>query len=52
MLTAAKNPDGSIAVVIFNQDPESKNISLKLGESTVDFQINGQAIQTVVIPQQ
>jgi len=52
MVTAAKNPDGSVAVVIFNQETELKHMRITLGESTINLQINGQAIQTVVIPQQ
>ena len=51
MVTAAKNPDGSVAVVIFNQETELKHMRITLGESTINLQINGQAIQTVVIPQ-
>lgn len=48
-VTAAKNPDGSIAVVILNQEPEPRSFSLVLGENTTDLQINGQALQTIVI---
>ena len=50
MVTAAKNADNSIAVVIFNENEQVKNINLSLGESNVTIQINGQAIQTVIIP--
>ena len=50
MVTAAKNPDGSIAVVIFNQDSEAKNFNLTLNDSAIDIQISGQAIQTIIIP--
>ncbi len=50
MVTAAKNPDGSIAVIIFNEGSEAKNINLKLYESAVDIQISAQAIQTIIIP--
>ena len=50
MVTAAKNPDGSIAVVIFNQEPEVKHIKLYLNNSYKNISINGQAIQTIVIP--
>ncbi|WP_452221246.1 glycoside hydrolase family 30 protein [Lacinutrix salivirga] len=49
MVTAAKNPDGSIAVVVFNEGLEAKNISLVLGEKTKNIAINPQAIQTVVL---
>jgi len=50
MVTAAQNPDGSIAAVILNMNLESKNMKLSLGDRFVDIQISAQAIQTVVIP--
>ena len=50
MVTAAKNPDGSIAVVIFNEEPLTKNFSLKLNNKNINLKIDGQAIQTIIIP--
>ena len=50
LVTAAKNPDGSIAVVVFNEANEAKNLSLILGEYRTNIQINEQAIQTIVLP--
>jgi glucosylceramidase len=50
MVTAAKNPDGTIAVVIFNEGKDSKDFRLTLGEETVNVNINQQAIQTIIIP--
>lgn len=50
MVTAAKNPDGSIAVVIFNPQSEEKSVQLKLNENTASFVISPKAIQTAVIP--
>jgi glucosylceramidase len=50
MVTAAKNPDGSIAVVVFNEGNASKSFALKLGENTINIKISEQAIQTIVIP--
>jgi len=50
MVTAVKNPDGSIAVVTFNQGLELKNFNLSLGEKTIEIKINPQAIQTIIIP--
>ena len=50
MVTAAKNADNSIAVVLLNENEQVKNINLSLGESNVTIQINVQAIQTVIIP--
>jgi len=49
MLTAARNPDGSIAVVLLNTNPEPKNIKLSLGDRSVEVQISGQALQTIMI---
>jgi glucosylceramidase len=50
LLTAAKNPDGSIAVVILNQSDETKGIELDLDGRNSVFAIQGKAIQTVIIP--
>jgi glucosylceramidase len=50
MVTAAKNPDGSIAVVIFNEENTPKDFNLQLGENSTTIHIDGQAIQTIVIP--
>jgi glucosylceramidase len=49
MVTAAQNPDGSIAVVIFNPGESVKGINLSLGERSSHFTISARAIQTVVI---
>jgi len=49
--TAAQNPDGSIAVVIFNPDESPKDINLSLNERSTLITISAQAIQTVMIPQ-
>jgi glucosylceramidase len=50
MVTAAQNPDGSIAVVVFNQEEKAKTFTLTLNGKTMDISIAAQAIQTVVIP--
>ncbi len=50
LVTAAQNPDGTIATVIFNQDSNSKHFTLMLGEQSIDVSISAQAIQTIVIP--
>jgi len=50
MVTAAKNPDGSIAVVIFNEGKSSIDFTLMLGEDTVKVKIHQHAIQTIIIP--
>jgi glucosylceramidase len=49
MLTAAQNPDGSIAVVILNMTHQTKSIHLKLNENNSHFSISPNAIQTVLI---
>ncbi|MGQ1787661.1 glycoside hydrolase family 30 protein [Saccharicrinis sp. GN24d3] len=49
MVTAAKNTDGSVAVVILNMEQQAKSIKLSLGESTKDIRISAKAIQTVII---
>lgn len=50
MVTAAKNPDGSIAVVVLNMGSAKRDFTLSLGDSTTMVTISGQAIQTVIIP--
>lgn len=50
MMTAAKNPDGSIVVVILNMNEEAKNLNLLLEIQSVELQISAKAIQTIVIP--
>ena len=49
MTTAALNPDGSIAVVILNMNPTSKNIKLSSANRSVEVQISARAIQTIVV---
>lgn len=49
-VTAAKNPDESISVVIFNETETKKSIHLVLNDKSVTFTISPKAIQTVVIP--
>jgi glucosylceramidase len=49
MVTAAQNPDGSIAVVVLNMNSESKNLNLTLGDRSVEVKISPLAIQTIVV---
>ena len=49
MVTAAQNPDGSIAAVIFNQGESAKHFTLSVGERSTDITLSAQAIQTIVI---
>ncbi len=50
MVTAFRNPDGTIAAILFNPLAEPKGIHLSLGRKSLDFTISGQAIQTVILP--
>jgi len=45
--TAAKNPDGSIAVVVFNKNEEVYEVSIALGTRTFTSKIAPRAIQTI-----
>ncbi|MFC6877146.1 glycoside hydrolase family 30 protein [Flavobacterium myungsuense] len=47
--TAVKNPDGTIAVVVFNPTSEKQNITLQLDKKTKSISINAQALQTIII---
>jgi len=49
MVTAAKNTDGSIAVVVFNEGNISKKFRLSLNGKVKTIGIDGQAIQTIMI---
>ena len=48
-VTAVKNPDGSIIVILFNEEHEPQGINLSLGEKMTSIKISAQAIQTIVI---
>ena len=49
LVTAAQNPDGSIAAIVFNQGTTQKYFTLSLGEKVANVSINAQAIQTIII---
>jgi glucosylceramidase len=49
MVTAAKNTDGSIAVVVFNEGTTQKSFKLSVGEKESTITISAQAIQTILI---
>ena len=51
MVTAAQNPDGSIAVVVLNQSEEDKGFNLSLGDKNSNILISAQALQTIIIKQ-
>jgi len=48
-ITAAKNPNGTIAVVVFNETEEAKYYELEFGEKSKQISIEPKAIQTVLI---
>lgn len=48
-VTAAKNTDGSIVVILLNQDVQRKLFTVKLDSFTKTFSIDGEALQTIVI---
>ena len=49
LVTAAENPDGTIAVVVFNAETEPKAFEIILRAQTIPLQISAQALQTIVI---
>jgi len=51
-ITAAQNPDGTIVLVVLNEDNKPINFSLTLGTLSKSISIGGQAIQTIVITDQ
>jgi glucosylceramidase len=51
LVTAAQNPDNSIAVVVFNEGSIAKQFNLHLKNRIIDITINAQAIQTILISQ-
>jgi glucosylceramidase len=50
MVTAAKNPDGGIAIVIFNESDDPKYFKIVLDGLERELVISAKAIQTLVIP--
>ena len=48
-ITAAENPDQSIAVIVFNEGETEKTYTLKINTINKTIRIAPQAIQTVVI---
>ncbi|NNK17908.1 MAG: glycoside hydrolase family 30 protein [Maribacter sp.] len=49
LATAAQNPDGSVAVAVFNDADEEKTIDLSLNEKSTIVTISAKAIQTIVV---
>lgn len=49
MATAAHNEDGSIIIVIFNEEDKKKDIKVNVGSKSATISISGKALQTVTI---
>lgn len=49
-VTAARNPDGSLVVVVFNPTESARNLQFSLGEHKAACTISPKAIQTLVFP--
>ena len=49
MITAAQNPDGTIAVVVLNTGTSSKKIKLSLDDRSAEIVISARAVQTIVV---
>jgi glucosylceramidase len=49
MATAFRNPDGSIAVVVFNTQPNDLSFAVNCYSVAIPVRIKGQAIQTILI---
>lgn len=47
---AAKNPDGTIAIVVFNEGETEKKFILEIKNESKEISINPQALQTIVLP--
>ena len=49
LATAAQNPDGSLAVVLLNQNEDAKQVKLSLDKKETTISIGSKAIQTIII---
>ena len=49
-VAAVKNPNGSIAIVVFNEGKAKKSFKLILDEKETQINIDAQALQTIIIP--
>jgi glucosylceramidase len=47
--TAVKNPDGTIAVIVFNPSEEIHNLEINLNNNKKAISINAKALQTILI---
>jgi len=49
LVTAAENPDGSIVLIVFNENKEGQQMQLNLNGKNASIPLSGQALQTVII---
>jgi glucosylceramidase len=49
MATAVRNPDGTIAVVVFNPTSEKHSLEIKLNNKIKIISIDAKALQTIII---
>ena len=49
IVTAARNSDGSIAVILFNEEKTPRNFTLDMDDYRANVKIDGQALQTIII---
>jgi glucosylceramidase len=49
MAAAVQNPDGSIAIAVFNETEQEKVFDLSVGNESQIVRISPQALQTIVI---
>jgi glucosylceramidase len=49
LVTAVRNPDGTIAVVVFNPTTEKHNLEIKLNNKIKVISISSKALQTIII---
>jgi glucosylceramidase len=49
MVTAAQNPNGSVAVVLFNPTENGKQVNITVNKKSINCSISAKALQTIVI---
>jgi glucosylceramidase len=49
MVTAAQNPDNSIAIVVFNEENIEKKIKIEYQGIDINIKVSPQAIQTIIV---
>ena len=49
MVTAAENPDGTITVIVFNENEKEQNINLEINSKKLAIKVNAQSIQSIII---